>query len=116
LGSGVFEALHDAEPATFYLTDYLAKHFDRLVFDGLGITSHPELLEIYFGNYRRVVFLTQTDSVELRAHAVHAATKLGLPLEVMATGYGQMETAVIDFGIRPRKSASGSLQPTGPLR
>jgi hypothetical protein len=94
----------------------LAKHFDRVVFDGLGITSHPELLEIYFGNYKRIVFLTQTDSVELREHALHAATKLGLPLEVMATGYGQMETAVIDFGIRPRKRDSASLQPAGVVR
>tara|TARA_Y100000758_G_scaffold126626_1_gene89300 strand:+ start:1044 stop:1691 length:648 start_codon:yes stop_codon:yes gene_type:complete len=116
LDGGVFEALHDSEPATFYLTDYLAKHFDRLVFDGLGITSHPELLEMYFGNYKRVVFLTQTDSVELRAHALHAAAKLGLPLEVMATGYGQMETAVINFGIRPRKSDSRSLQPAGAVQ
>ncbi|MDE0873468.1 MAG: DUF1638 domain-containing protein [Acidimicrobiales bacterium] len=116
LDGGVFEALHDSEPATFYLTDYLAKHFDRLVFDGLGITSHPELLEIYFGNYKRVVFLTQTDSVELRAHALRAATKLGLPLEVTATGYGQMETAVMNFGIRPRKSDSGSLQPAGAVQ
>ena len=116
LGGGVFEALHDSEPATFYLTDYLAKHFDRVVFDGLGITSHPELLEIYFGNYKRVVFLTQTDSFELRAHALHAANKLGLPLEVMVTGYGQMETAVIDFGIRERKLTSGSLEPAGTVR
>jgi hypothetical protein len=116
LDGGVFEALHDSEPATFYLTDYLAKHFDRVVFDGLGITSHPELLGVYFGNYKRIVFLTQTDSFELRAQALHAAKKLGLPLEVMVTGYGQMETAVIDFGIRQRKSANGRLQPTGAVR
>ena len=56
-----FAALHDAEPGTFYLTDFLAKHFDALVWQGLGLDRHPELRDMYFGNYRRVVLLSQTD-------------------------------------------------------
>ncbi|MEC9316222.1 MAG: DUF1638 domain-containing protein [Actinomycetota bacterium] len=116
LGEGIFEQLHDSEPATFYLTDYLAKHFDRLVFEGLGISSHPELLEIYFGNYKRVVFLTQTNSAELRSAACDAATKIGLPLEVIEAGYGQLETAVAEFGIESRKPALLPLQASGARR
>ncbi len=56
-GSAVFAALAQAEPGTFYLTDFLARHFERLVIQGLGIDRHPELVRIYFGNYRQLVFL-----------------------------------------------------------
>ena len=56
---GVFAALAEAEPGSFYLTDFLLRHFDRLVIRGLGIDRHPELLPVYFGNYRRVVYLAQ---------------------------------------------------------
>ena len=59
-GSERFAALHDAEPGTFYLTDFLAKHFDALVWQGLGLDRHPTLLPLYFGNYRRVVLLSQS--------------------------------------------------------
>ena len=50
-GSDVFAALHEAEPGTFYLTDFLAKHFDALVWGSLGLDRHPELRDAYFGNY-----------------------------------------------------------------
>jgi len=74
LASGpVFEALQDAEPGTFYLTDYLARHFDALVMGGLGLDRHPELRDAYFGHYRRVVHLAQTDSPELADAARRAA-------------------------------------------
>ena len=60
-GSSTFAAMHEAEPGTFYLTDFLAKHFDALVWGSLGLDRHPELRDMYFGNYRRVVLLSQTD-------------------------------------------------------
>ena len=53
--------MHEAEPGTFYLTDFLAKHFDALVWGSLGLDRHPQLRDMYFGNYRRVVLLSQTD-------------------------------------------------------
>ena len=53
--------LAEAEPGTFYLTDFLARQFDTLVIEGLGLDRHPELLPLYFGNYRRLVYLAQTD-------------------------------------------------------
>lgn len=93
-----FAEMSEAEPATFYLTDYLARHFDLLVWKGLGIADHPELSELYFGNYRRVVLLTQTPDSSQRARieacARAGAERLGLPLEIVETGYGDLETTL----------------------
>lgn len=90
----VFTEMAEAEPASFYLTDFLARHFDRLVWKGLGIERHPELLPLYFGNYRRLVYLAQTDSPALRAKAKAAAAQLGLAYEYRFTGYGDLQPAV----------------------
>jgi hypothetical protein len=89
-GSADFAALAEAEPGTFYLTDYLARHFDRLIIEGLGIDRHPELLAEYFGNYRRLVYLAQTEDAELRRRAEAAAARLGLAFEYRYTGYGEL--------------------------
>jgi Protein of unknown function (DUF1638) len=83
-------AMHDAEPRTFYLTDFLCRHFERLVVEGLGLDAHPELLGDYFGNYVRLVYLAQTDDPALVAKAGRAAARLGLTLEVRRTGYGDL--------------------------
>ena len=90
-GSAVFAELADAEPGTFYLTDFLAWHFERLVMQGLGIDKHPELLPVYFGNYRRLVYLSQLESPERLADARAAAVRLGLAFEHRVTGYGDLE-------------------------
>lgn len=91
----VFETLHDAEPGTFYLTDYLARHFDRFVWNHLGLDRHPELRDAYFGNYTRVVYLSQRDSPDLVAAAEAAARRLGLRFEQHRVGYGDLETALV---------------------
>ena len=89
-----FAELHDAEPGTFFLTDFLARHFDALVWEGLGLDRHPELRDLYFGNYRRVVLLSQsTDPAVVRA-AEHAADRLGLELEHHHTGRSELATAI----------------------
>lgn len=90
-GSAMFAELADAEPGTFYLTDFLAWHFERLILQGLGIDRHPELLPVYFGNYTRLVYLSQTDSPERLAEARAAAQRLGLVFEHRVTGYGELE-------------------------
>ena len=82
----------DDDVTSFFLTDYLAKHFDKLIWQGLGIDRHPQLLEMYFGNYQRVVFLAQTDDTGLQIQAKAAAQKLGLEYEYRFTGYGELET------------------------
>ncbi len=102
-GHESFSAINDDDPTAFYLTDYLAKHFDRLIMDGLGITAHPELQNMYFGNYTRVVLLAQTHDPVVDAAAESAAAKLGLPLERVDTGYGELETSVVSFVAAPRR-------------
>jgi len=87
-GEQEFLDLHDAEPGTFYLTDYLARHFETLVIRGLGIDRHPELLPMYFGNYTRLIYLAQTEDEAITAMARAAADRLGLAFERRFTGYG----------------------------
>jgi len=87
-GAGEFAALHDAEPGTFYLTDYLVRQCDALVVKGLGLDRHPELLGDYFGNYTRVVHLAQVEDPALSAAAAAAAERLGLAFESRPTGLG----------------------------
>lgn len=93
-GAATFAALHEDEPATFYLTDFLVRHFDRLVWAGLGLDRWPQLLDDYFGNYRRVVYLAQIDDPELTARARTAAARLGLDFERRFVGYGDLEPAI----------------------
>ena len=89
-GRDVYEAMQDEEPGTFYLTDFLTQHFQRLVIEVLGLDRHPELMEMYFGNYTRLVYLAQTDSPELTEMAEAAADQLGLRFERVFTGMGEM--------------------------
>lgn len=83
-------AAHSDEIAAFYLTDFIARQFDAFVWRPLGLDRHPELREAYFGNYEKVVYLAQTEDAALRAAAVDAAERLGLPLEVRSTGLGDL--------------------------
>jgi hypothetical protein len=96
-GNAAWEAMHDAEPATFYLTDFLARHFDALVVRALKLDLHPELLPMVFGNYRRLVFLAQTDDDMLTERAREAAAYLGLAFERRRTGYGELQPTLERF-------------------
>jgi hypothetical protein len=93
-GSPLFAELHDAEPGTFYLTDFLAKHFDALVWQGLGLDRHPQLRDTYFGNYTRVVLLSQTTDPEVEAAGRRGAEQLGLAFEHRHVGLGHFAQAV----------------------
>jgi hypothetical protein len=100
-GSAAFAAMADEEPGTFYLTDFLARNFDRLVWAGLGLDRHPELLPTYFGNYRRLIYLAQTDDPGLVRAARRAARRLGLAFELRRTGYGELATSVVQAAADP---------------
>ena len=96
-GREAFAALSEEEPGTFYLTDFLVRNFDRLVVRGLGLDRHPELLPLYFGNYRRLVYLAQTEDATLTATAAAGALRLGLDFERRFTGLGELGSAVRAF-------------------
>lgn len=100
-GTNEFMSAHDEEPGTFYLTDFLAKHFDALVWQGLGLDEHPELRETYFGNYRRVLLLSQTNNVEIVSAGRLAAQKLGLEFEHRHVGLENFINSVPVAFLRP---------------
>jgi hypothetical protein len=90
--SQVFAQLAEAEPGTFYLTDFLLRHYERLVVRSLGLDRHPELLAEYFRNYRKLVYLAQTERPEAIERARQIADSLGFAFEYRYTGYGELGT------------------------
>ena len=86
-------AKHD-EATAFYLTDFLARQFDAFVWKPLGLDRHPELRDMYFGNYEKLVYQAQTDDPELTETARSCAKRLGLSFERRFTGYGGLETSL----------------------
>ena len=93
-GNDAFAARSEDDVTVFYLTDYLARHFDKLIWAGLGLDRHPELLPMYFGNYTKIVYLAQTRDEDLAKKAMAAARKLGLGYEYRFTGYGELESSM----------------------
>ena len=98
-GSAAFNRMADDEAGTFYLTDFLTRHFEHLVIRGLGLDKNPELKPAYFRNYKRLLYLSQTDNAELQAMARSHADFLGLDFEHVHTGLdniaGEFEDKVI---------------------
>lgn len=92
----LFAELHQAEPGTFYLTDFLAAHFDRLVWEFLGLDRHPQLRDDYFGNYRRLVYLSQNEDRGLLDSARRAARRLQLDFHHVPTGMGDLASSLYD--------------------
>jgi len=103
----VFAEMAEAEPGSFYLTDFLLRNFERLVVRGLGIDRHPELFSSYFGNYRKIVYLAQAPNPELIEQARAIAARMGLQFEYRHTGYGNLESALgaaVKIGGVPRRN------------
>ena len=87
-----FKELMDEEPGSFFLTDFLARHFEKLVFQGLGLDRYPKLRDTYFAHYNKVVYLAQSENAELLAYAERAAESINLEFEVRHTGVGGFES------------------------
>ena len=90
-GTELFDQEHDDNPFCFYLTDFLVRHFHSLMWRGLGLDKHPELLDTYFANYQKLVYLSQLDDPQLRQQAQEIAKQLGLAYEERHTGLTPFE-------------------------
>ena len=96
-GNDAWDAMQEEELGTFYLTDFLARHFESLVVRPFKLDTHPELLPMMFGNYTRLIYLAQTDDPALRERAEAAATFFGLAFEHRRTGYGELQPSLVQF-------------------
>ncbi len=93
-GNDAFTALD--EVTSFYLTDFLVRQFDAFVWEPLGLAKHPQLRDMYFGNYEKLVYQAQTENSELIEKARECADRLGLEFEYRFTGYGDLAAAIED--------------------
>ena len=93
-GNETFAERWGEDVTSFYLTDFLARQFEAFVVEPLGLDRHPELRDMYFGNYSKLIYLAQTEDPELYERAERAAERLGLDFEYRFTGYGDLGKAL----------------------
>ena len=89
-GTVAFEGMMETELGTFFLTDYLCRHFDRLIWKGFGLDRRPDMKDMVFAHYKKLVFLAQIEDAALTEHAREIARRLGLEFEYRLTGYGEL--------------------------
>ncbi len=94
-GGSTFDEQQNANPGTFFLTDFLARHFDGLVWKGLGLDRFPQLRDTYFGNYSELLYLRQTDGAGETTRAQAAAAKMGLTYAEAETGLTELESRLV---------------------
>lgn len=94
VGEQRFNQLAERELGSFYLTDFLVEHFERLVVRGLKLDRYPELRDQYFAHYRALVYLSQRQDAALIHRAQKAADYLALEFRHVATGYGDLDTGL----------------------
>jgi len=110
-GAYLFHHVSEDRPGTFFLTDWLVRNFDRAVVRGLGLNRDPELIPMLFGNYQALLFLRQVPSPRLAVKAEEIATYLGLPLEIVDVGLGELEERLAEL-----VEVDGACQAGRPLR
>lgn len=108
-GGAIFEAQNEAHLGTFYLTDFLARHFDGLVWKGLGLDRHPDLRDLYFENYTHLLYLRQSPEQDESARARQAAERLGLIYVEADTGLSELERRLIPLVESRRLEIEGHL-------
>jgi Protein of unknown function (DUF1638) len=113
-GEDLFHQVSEDKPGTFFLTDWLVRNFDRAVVRGLGLDRDPELKPMLFGNYEAVLYLRQVPNPRLAVRAAEIATYLGLPLEIVDVGLGELEDRLAELVDGHGRSLPGSLSPTLP--
>ena len=102
-GLNRFNKMMEEELGSFFLTDYLVRHFDTIIMKGMGLDRFPHLTDVYFKNYKKIVYLAQIEDSKLKVKAQEAALKLGLSFEYKVVGYGALATALAMFEIDPPK-------------
>jgi hypothetical protein len=112
-GVEAIAAMMEEEPGSFFVTDFLARHFDRLVIRGLGLDRFPDLRNDYFRRYKRLVYLAQSEDPDLTARAEAAAARLGLSFERRYTGLGGVVASVATARRTDKSTESGACQPSG---
>jgi hypothetical protein len=93
-GTAGFVERAETEFTAFYLTDFLVRQFDAFVWRPMGLDRHPQLRDMLFGNYTKLVYQAQTDDPALDAKARDCALRLGLAYERRFTGYGDLAPAL----------------------
>lgn len=93
-GNEDFAARWDDDFTSFFLTDFLVRQFEAFVIEPLGLDRHPELRDMYFGHYKKLVYLSQAEDAALKEKAEKAAERLGLAYEYRFTGYGDLTSAL----------------------
>jgi hypothetical protein len=96
-GDERFAEIAEQTPATFFLTDWLVRNFDRAVIKGLGLDRYPELKAMLFGNYEAVLFLRQVPNPRLAEKANDIARYLGLPIAIEDVGLGELEDRLAEL-------------------
>jgi hypothetical protein len=94
-GNEEFAARADQDFTAFFLTDFLARQFEAFVIQPLGLDRHPELKQMYFGNYKKLIYLSQEEDETLQKRAKEAADYLGLAYEYRFTSYGDLATELL---------------------
>ncbi|MFK7902982.1 MAG: DUF1638 domain-containing protein [Nitratireductor sp.] len=95
IGNEEFDKTKDEYITTFFITDFLARHFEAFLIKPLGLDKHPHLKEVYFGNYTRALYLAQSDDLELEKQAKLGAAYLGLDYEKQFTGFGDLTPSLM---------------------
>lgn len=91
MGNDTFAARTDDDISTFFLTDYFCRHFDKFVWEALGLDRRADMADFVFGNYTRLVFMPQTIDEALEKKARDIAALLKLDYERRFCGYGDLE-------------------------
>ncbi len=97
-GNDRFAEISETEYTAFYLTDFLVRQFDAFIWKPMGLDRHPQLLDMYFGNYEKLVYQSQIIDPVLVEKARACADRLGLTFEHRHTGYGDLATTLAMVG------------------
>ena len=115
-GKDLFHQVSEDRPGTFFLTDWLVRNFDRAVVRGLGLDRDPGLLPMLFGNYEAVMYLRQVPLPRLATRAHEIAAYLGLPLEIVDAGLGELEDRLAELVEDDRSEPANSPARNAALR